>query len=173
MKDKSEFIRLAGIVRESIVDGPGIRLVVFCQGCPHGCRECHNTVTHDFAGGYDCSVDRILQAVDENPLLDGVTFSGGEPACQPAGFLSLARGIKARGLDIIMYSGYTFEELQSMAENSQDLARLLQYVDILVDGRYEAEKRDLTLAFRGSTNQRVIDVKASLREGKVVDSEKF
>lgn len=173
MKDKSEFIRLAGIVRESIVDGPGIRLVVFCQGCPHGCRECHNTVTHDFAGGYDCSVDRILQAVDENPLLDGVTFSGGEPACQPAGFLSLARGIKERGLDIIMYSGYTFEELQSMAENSQDLARLLQYVDILVDGRYEAEKRDLTLAFRGSTNQRVIDVKASLREGKVVDSEKF
>ncbi len=173
MKDKSEFIRLAGIVRESIVDGPGIRLVVFCQGCPHGCRECHNAVTHDFDGGYDCSTDRILEVIDENPLLDGVTFSGGEPACQPSGFLSLARGIKARGLDIIMYSGYTFEELLAMAENSPDLALLLQYVDTLVDGRYEAEKRDLTLAFRGSSNQRVIDVKASLRERQAVESEKF
>lgn len=173
MKDKSQFIRLAGIVRESIVDGPGIRLVVFCQGCPHGCRECHNAVTHDFNGGYDCSVDRILEVIDENPLLDGVTFSGGEPACQPAGFLSLARGVRARDLDIIMYSGYTFEELQSMARNNGELEELLQHVDILIDGRYEAENRDLTLAFRGSTNQRVIDVRASLQKGRAVNSEKF
>ena len=86
MIDREESIRIAGVVRESIVDGPGIRFVIFCQGCPHHCQGCHNKVTHDFDGGYICETDKILQAIDDNPLLDGVTFSGGEPACQPRGF---------------------------------------------------------------------------------------
>ena len=166
-------IRLAGIVRESIVDGPGIRFVIFCQGCPHHCFNCHNQVTHDFNGGYDCGIDRILSAVDENPLLSGVTFSGGEPACQPGAFAALAKEIKKRNLDIIMYSGYTFEELFEKSRTEHDMADLLENIDILVDGRYEDSLRDLTLLFRGSSNQRVIDVKKSLRSGAAVMSDKF
>lgn len=166
-------IRIAGVVRESIVDGPGIRFVVFCQGCPHHCPGCHNAVTHDFDGGYDCSVEKILAAIDANPLLDGVTFSGGEPACQPEGFLVLAKAVKERGLDIVMYSGYTYEELLLMAEGDGALDALLQLVDVLVDGRYEADRRDLTLLFRGSRNQRAIDLAKTRQAGEIVTAEKF
>lgn len=171
-KDRAA-IRIAGVVRESIVDGPGIRFVVFCQGCPHHCPECHNAETHDFEGGYDCDVEKILAAVDADPLLSGVTFSGGEPACQPEGFLALAEGIKARGLHIVMYSGYTYEELLLMAEKNGALEALLRLVDVLVDGRYEAAQRDLTLSFRGSRNQRPIDLRRSRQAGKIVLAEKF
>ncbi len=171
--DKEKKLRIAGVVKESIVDGPGIRFVVFCQGCPHGCPGCHNAVTHDFDGGYDCSIETILKEIDRNPLLSGVTFSGGEPVCQPEGFLALAEGVKERGLDIIMYSGYTFEELSAMAEERKSLKALLSCIDILIDGRYMESQRDLTLPFRGSKNQRVIDVKSSLEQEKAVLSEKF
>lgn len=173
MNDKNQSLRIAGVVKESIVDGPGIRFVVFCQGCPHHCPGCHNAETHDFDGGYDCSVETILEAVDANPLLDGVTFSGGEPACQPEGFLTLAKEVKGRGLDVIMYSGYTLEELLQMGKENPVLLELLGQLDILVDGRYTESQRDLTLLFRGSKNQRVIDVPASLKAGKAVASEKF
>lgn len=171
--DKEKKLRIAGVVKESIVDGPGIRFVVFCQGCPHGCPGCHNAVTHDFDGGYDCSIETILKEIDRNPLLSGVTFSGGEPVCQPEGFLALAEGVKERGLDIIMYSGYTFEEISAMAKERKPLKELFSRIDILIDGRYMESQRDLTLRFRGSRNQRVIDVKSSLKQGKVVLSEKF
>lgn len=170
---KTAAIRIAGVVRESIVDGPGIRFVVFCQGCPHHCPQCHNAETHDFAGGYDCSVEKILQALDDDPLLDGVTFSGGEPACQPEGFLALAEGVKSRGMNIVMYSGYTYEELLLMAAEDKNLDGLLQLVDVLVDGRYEAAQRDLTLSFRGSRNQRPIDLEKTRMAGKIVLAEKF
>ena len=171
--EKKKSIRIAGVVKESIVDGPGIRFVVFCQGCPHHCPGCHNAVTHDFEGGYDCAVKTFLAAIDENPLLSGVTFSGGEPACQPEGFAALAEELKVRNLNIIMYSGYTFEELLEKAEKEKALAKLLSFVDILVDGRYREVERDLTLLFRGSRNQRVIDVPNSLKQGKTVLSDKF
>ncbi|MEE0515904.1 MAG: anaerobic ribonucleoside-triphosphate reductase activating protein [Emergencia sp.] len=171
--EKKKSIRIAGVVKESIVDGPGIRFVVFCQGCPHHCPGCHNAVTHDFEGGYDCAVETFLAAIDENPLLSGVTFSGGEPACQPEGFAALAEELKVRNLNIIMYSGYTFEELLEKAEKEKALAKLLSFVDILVDGRYREVERDLTLLFRGSRNQRVIDVPNSLKQGKTVLSDKF
>lgn len=173
MTDHEDSIRIAGIVRESIVDGPGIRFVIFCQGCPHHCQGCHNKVTHDFDGGYECETDKLLKAIDENPLLDGVTFSGGEPACQPEGFLTLAKAIKKRNLHIMMYSGYTFEELQNLAEENEALYQLLEYVDILVDGRYEAIERDLTLSFRGSRNQRIIDMKEAWKRGEAAFAENF
>ena len=114
-----------------------------------------------------------MAAIDENPLLSGVTFSGGEPACQPEGFAALAEELKVRNLNIIMYSGYTFEELLEKAEKEKALAKLLSFVDILVDGRYREVERDLTLLFRGSRNQRVIDVPNSLKQGKTVLSDKF
>lgn len=166
-------IRLAGVVRESIVDGPGIRFVVFCQGCPHHCPGCHNPVTHDFDGGYSCEVTKIIDAIDANPLLDGVTFSGGEPACQPKGFLTLAKAIKERNLNIIMYSGFTLEELTVMSEKDEALAELLETIDYLIDGRYEAELRDLTLSFRGSQNQRIIDMNQTRNTGTLVSLENF
>ena len=164
-------IQLAGVVRESIVDGPGIRFVVFCQGCPHLCPGCHNPVTHDFDGGYPCEVEKILKAIDENPLLDGVTFSGGEPACQPKAFLTLAKEIKARGLNIIMYSGFTLEQLTKMGETDLALAELLEYLDYLIDGRYEEAQRDLTLSFRGSRNQRIIDMNETRKTGNLITLE--
>lgn len=178
MKGKSESqdlgaIRIAGVIKESIVDGPGIRLAIFCQGCPHNCKCCHNPETHDFKGGYLCNIDKILQAIDENPLLQGVTFSGGEPTCQPEAFLKLAKEIKKRSLNILIFSGYTFEELSERKKKDIALDELLNLTDILIDGRYEEEKRDISLTFRGSKNQRIIDVKASIAGKKIVELKKY
>lgn len=166
-------IRLAGVVRESIVDGPGLRFTVFCQGCPHGCEGCHNPATHDFEGGYDCEISKIIAAVDENPLLDGVTFSGGEPMCQPEAFTVLAEELKKRNLNIMVYTGYTYEELLRLAETRPAVGKLLELTDYLVDGRFILAQRDLTLPFRGSTNQRILDMKQTLAAGKPVLSEKY
>ena len=168
-------IRIAGVVRESFVDGPGIRFVVFCQGCPHRCPGCHNPATHDFDGGYDCEIEKILDAVEKNPMLDGVTFSGGEPLCQPEAFLELAREIRSRfpQLNIMIFTGYTYEELQKMWDGRPALKELLDLIDYLIDGRYMQEQRDLTLQFRGSRNQRIIDMNATREEGIVVLSEKY
>lgn len=151
-----ETMRIAGIVRESIVDGPGIRFALFAQGCPHRCKGCHNENTHDFSGGYDCDLAKILAEIDKNPLLSGVTFTGGEPFCQPEPLYKLGLEIKARGLDITAYSGYTLEQLSEMAEKEPFIGKLLGIVDYLVDGPFILEERDLTLEFRGSRNQRFI-----------------
>jgi anaerobic ribonucleoside-triphosphate reductase activating protein len=177
-------IRLAGVARESIVDGPGLRFAVFCQGCPHNCPDCHNPDTHDFNGGQEIPIHRILAAIDENPLLAGVTFSGGEPSCQPQAFLALAEEIRKRGLNIWMYSGYTLEELFRFADPNGSgyaardkrwenpamraaLRQLLQSIDVLIDGRFQKDKRDLTLLYRGSSNQRVIDMRKTLSTGRL------
>ncbi len=168
-------IRIAGVVRESIVDGPGLRFVVFCQGCPHGCDGCHNPATHDFHGGYDCEIEKILNAIESDPLLDGVTFSGGEPLCQPEGFLELAQEIRKRfpKLNILIFTGYTYEQLQPMCERNSALKQLLDLSDYLIDGRYDKEKRDLTLRFRGSQNQRIIDMNETRKAGEIVLAEKY
>lgn len=161
-------IRIAGIVRQSIVDGPGLRLTVFTQGCPHRCPGCHNPHTHDFQGGYDCSVSKILCELDRNPLLKGVTLSGGEPFCRAGGLLPLARASKDRGKDIFCYSGYTFEELLEISAQDAEVDSLFRLIDVLVDGRYIQEQKDLTLRFRGSRNQRLLDIGKSLERGKAV-----
>ena len=166
-------IRIAGVVRESIVDGPGLRFTVFCQGCPHGCKGCHNVATHDFSGGYDCELQKILDAIDQNPLLDGVTFSGGEPLCQPEAFCKLAVEIKKRNLNIMTYTGYTYEELLEMGREDHWVTDLLELTDLLVDGRFVEAERDLTLLFRGSRNQRVIDMNLTRERGEVTLAEKY
>ena len=162
-------IRLSGVIRQSIVDGPGLRFVVFTQGCPHNCPDCHNPQTHDFTGGYDATADKLLAAYDENPLLKGITLSGGEPFCQNEsgllGLTALAQGIHARGGDVYSFSGYTFEELLALSAENPAIKALLSQLDILIDGRYVASQRDLTLRFRGSANQRIIDVPTSLAAG--------
>ena len=161
-------LRLAGVIRESVVDGPGYRFVVFTQGCPHRCEGCHNPETHDFEGGYDSDTDRILEAVRTDPLLRGVTFSGGEPFCQAGALAHLARQIHVLGLDVMCYTGYTFEQLTASPQEHPDWMELLSQTDILVDGRFVLAEKSLSLRFRGSKNQRIIDPRRSLEEGKIV-----
>jgi anaerobic ribonucleoside-triphosphate reductase activating protein len=160
-------MRIAGIVRESIVDGPGLRFTIFAQGCPHNCKGCHNESTHDFSGGYDCELSKILEEIDKNPLLTGVTFSGGEPFCQADKFYKLGVEIKSRGLDIVAYSGYTLEQLRELAEKDESTRKLLDIVDYLVDGPFILEERDLTLDFRGSSNQRFIRMADVRKPGEI------
>ncbi len=158
-------VKLSGILQESIVDGPGLRYVVFAQGCPHKCKGCHNPKTHTFNGGLSMSVDSILDEFDANPFLDGITLSGGEPFCQPKAMLALVKGVKERGKSVVVYSGWTFEELTEKATKHEAVKNLLYASDILIDGRYEEAKKDLKLAFRGSGNQGVIDMVKSVAYG--------
>ncbi len=162
-------IRIAGISQESIVDGPGIRLVVFSQGCPHKCAGCHNPESHDSEAGTSISIEEILEEVRSNPLLDGLTLSGGEPFLQAEALVDLAREVKKMGLDIITYTGYSFEELLKEQDKRKGWRELLSLTDLLVDGRFILDQRNLLLTFRGSENQRIIDVVKSLKEGRVIE----
>jgi len=160
-------IRIAGIVPESIVDGPGFRYTVFTQGCFHDCPGCHNPATHDINGGREMSVERIVEEMGKNRLIDGLTLSGGEPFLQVEPCLELAKAAHALGLNVWAYSGYTFEELMADREKS----RLLAECDVLVDGPFILAQRTLERRFRGSKNQRVIDVKQTLAQGEIVLAE--
>lgn len=166
-------LRLSGLVKESVVDGPGLRLTVFTQGCPHHCPGCHNPDTHDFEGGYNWDAGEILVAFHRNPLLQGLTLSGGEPFCQAKELLPLAREVRLLEKDVVCYTGYTLEELLAMAEEQPEVAGLLEQIDLLIDGRYHQEERDLTLRFRGSRNQRVLQLPASLEKKEAVWAEGY
>ena len=158
-------IRIAGIVNDSIVDGPGFRLAVFTQGCPHDCPGCHNPATHPFDGGRLESTDKIVDTMADNPLLDGITLTGGDPFCQPEPCAVLACAAKKLGLNVWAYSGWTYEQLVSMHNPDEDA--LLNACDVLVDGPYIEQQRNLELLFRGSENQRLIDMNATRRNGRV------
>ena len=160
-------LNLSGIVSDSIVDGPGIRTTIFSQGCPHHCPGCHNPETWDFGCGTDVPVESIVGIVKSNPLCRGVTFSGGEPFAQAAGFAKLAKLLKQQGYEVASYSGYTFEEL---LEGSEDQKQLLESIDILIDGPFLQAQKSLEIAFRGSRNQRILDVKKSLAAGRAVET---
>lgn len=163
-------LRLSGIAGQSIVDGPGLRMTVFAQGCVHGCVGCHNPATHGFGGGFEVGIEELLARFDENPLLAGVTLSGGEPLLQAGAFLPLARAIRARGKTVWCFTGYVFEELLEMVGNGGgELRELLGCIDVLVDGRYEVGLRSLELLYRGSSNQRVLDLARSLKSGVAVE----
>ena len=137
-------IRIFGIEGDSIVDGPGIRMSVFTQGCIHNCKGCHNPESHDPNGGKLYDTDKIIKLASENPLYDGVTLTGGDPFYQPEACAEIAEGVKKLGLNV-----WTF-------------------TDVLVDGKFEMDKKSLELRFKGSSNQRTIDVPASLEQGKIV-----
>ena len=157
-------LRLAGIAGDSIVDGPGIRMTLFAQGCPHHCQGCHNPETWEFDGGTWWTTDDLVKVIEENPLAKGVTFSGGEPFSQAEAFAELAGKLKNRGYEVASYSGFTMEEL---LRGSREQQMLLEKLDVLIDGPYIEEQRSLSLAYRGSRNQRIIDVPASLRTGEI------
>ena len=168
-------LRVSGIVKDSIVDGPGLRYVVFVQGCYHKCEGCHNPQTHDPQGGITMDTDKIYEEFIHNITYSGITFSGGEPFLQADALADLAIKINHSGfneLDIICYTGYTYEQIKKgIDEGIMSYMRLLYNIDYLIDGKFEKDKASLDCKWRGSTNQRIIDVRASLKEGKVVEVE--
>jgi anaerobic ribonucleoside-triphosphate reductase activating protein len=159
-------LRVAGIVKESVVDGPGFRYVIFAQGCTHFCKGCHNPDTHALDGGYVVSTESLIEDIKQSRYIDGVTFSGGEPFLQAEAFIHIAEKLKETNVDIVCYTGFTFEEL--IESKDEGRKKLLGLVDMLIDGPYIEELMDLSLTYRGSKNQRIIDVKGSIREQKAI-----
>lgn len=159
-------IRIAGTVNDSIVDGPGLRFTVFVQGCSHNCPGCHNPQTHDPNGGKETDTEAMIAQMKKNPLLSGLTLSGGEPMEQPEACYELAKAAHEMGLNVWCYTGYTWEAL--MLENDPARMALLHEADVLVDGPFVIAWKSLEIPWRGSRNQRVIDVKSTLKAGKII-----
>lgn len=159
-------IRISGIIAESIVDGPGFRFVIFTQGCPHHCIGCHNPQTHSFDGGKIVKTEELISKALSNPMLQGITISGGEPFMQPIPVLEIVKSVKEAGKDVFIYSGFTYEEL---LEKNEDVKNLLYNCDYLVDGKFILDKKSLSLLFRGSSNQRIIDIKKTKELGTIVE----
>lgn len=162
-------LRISGLMNDSIVDGPGLRYTIFTQGCPHNCEGCHNPQTHPFKGGKMINIKKIKKEIVSSHLLSGVTLSGGEPFMQAKALLPIAKFVKEQGLELACYTGFVFEYLT----NGQIpfAKELLQYIDILIDGKFVISQKSLDLKFKGSKNQRTIDVQKSLKENKVILSQ--
>lgn len=160
-------IRIAGIEKESITDGTGIRYTIFTQGCLHNCLGCHNKDTHDFNAGRSITIEEILTDLRENPLLDGITLSGGDPFFQCSACIKLIKAVKKEfeHFNIWAYTGFKYEEILKVKE----MTKMLHLIDVLVDGRFELNNRTLESKFIGSTNQRLIDVQKSLENNKVIE----
>ena len=159
-------VRLAANIQpDSIVDGEGIRTVIWFQGCLHHCKECHNPETWNFDGGIEFDVEEIKAEIKNLKYQNGVTLSGGDPFFQPIAALEIAKYAHSLGLNVWCYTGFTFEELLD-----EDIAKkeFLKNIDVLIDGRFEIAKKSLACKFRGSANQRIIDVTKSLENNKVV-----
>ena len=152
-------VRLAGIIEDSVVDGPGIRFVIFVQGYPHYCAECHNEAAQDFNGGFDADIDGITEKIIESQS-EKLTFSGGEPFSQARALAEIARLVKAQNpnIEIITYTGYLYEELLEKARTDSDVKELLTVTNYLVDGKYEQDKKTMDCFYRGSSNQRIFDI---------------
>jgi anaerobic ribonucleoside-triphosphate reductase activating protein len=159
-------MRLSGITTESLVDGPGLRYVIFTQGCLHGCPHCHNQKSWDISGGKEYSVKQIIRLLKKQKKTKrGVTFSGGEPFLQAAELAEVALAAHQLDWDVVSYTGFTYEEL--IKNNDDGVKTLLSATDILIDGRYIHEQRSVKLQFRGSSNQRIIDLAKTQKTGKV------
>lgn len=152
MESKKETARVAGIVEDSIVDGKGIRLAVFLQGCEHGCKGCHNQETWSLDGGEEMELDSILSLLEKNPICSGITLTGGEPLLQPKACAYLAKRTKELGKDVWLYTGYYLRDVKSDAYARENI---LPYVDVLVDGPYMEHLKSLNKAWVGSLNQTV------------------
>ena len=163
-------IRISGVVDESVVDGPGIRMVIFTQGCVHNCPGCHNPQTHDPAGGEAAETDELIARCLRHKYIKGLTISGGEPFLQAEACAEVAKQVRESGrhVHVIVYSGYSWEELTKLGIKDVSVQKLLQNTDVLVDGRFISAQKNLDLPFRGSDNQRVIDVPASFLAGTPV-----
>lgn len=158
-------IVLAGIVPESYTDGTGIRFAIFTQGCAHNCPGCHNPETHEFNAGTVVSIDKLMNMIKENPMLDGITLSGGDPLYQVEAACEIAKRAQEMGLNVWCYTGFKYEDIMK----SKKMSIILPYIDVLVDGEFIKACRDLSLPFRGSSNQRIIDIKESLKTRSIVE----
>ncbi len=163
----NDTIRLYGLVTDSIVDGPGYRTSIFTQGCPHHCEGCHNPGSHAFDAGTVWTLDDVEKKFTGNPLLSGVTLTGGEPFAQAAACAELARRAHAKGLNVWAYTGYLYERLRELAKSDEGIAALLAEVDVLVDGPFVLAERSLELDYKGSRNQRVIDLAQTRESGQI------
>lgn len=159
-------MKIASTVSDSIVDGPGLRFTVFTQGCPHGCPGCHNPETHPFDGGREVTVEELGSQMLRNPLTDGLTLSGGDPFLQGEECAQLARMAHEKGLNVWAYTGYTYEKLLELGQSGQ--LALLRETDVLVDGPFVQAKKSYEAKFRGSTNQRLIDMNKTRATGRIV-----
>ncbi len=169
MVQNKKYIRLAADLQtDSIVDGPGLRAVLWTQGCSHHCKGCQNPQTWDFNGGGLVPITEVFKAIDELEYHTGLTLSGGDPLYQVSECLEIVKYARKKGLDIWVYTGFTWEELMKMAQEKKVYLDFLKLVDVLVDGRFILEERDLSLLFRGSKNQRLIDVQKTLSKGEIV-----
>jgi anaerobic ribonucleoside-triphosphate reductase activating protein len=167
-------IRLASNLQyDSIVDGEGIRTVIWTQGCPHNCKGCHNPETHDCNAGILTDTEEIKKAILLYPNQDGITLSGGDPLFQPEASYDIASFAKKNNLNVWCYTGYTFEALLEKAKKDEIYMKLLKEIDVLIDGRFILEKRSLSLKYRGSSNQRIIDVQKSISENRIVTIDKY
>lgn len=167
-------IRLAAPIQiDSVVDGEGIRAVIWTQGCPHNCLGCHNPGTHDFKGGYLEDIETLKKEIDSLEGQDGITFSGGDPLMQIDACLELAKHSKKRGLNVWCYTGFTFEQLLIMSKTNNALVELLNNIDVLVDGKFDLAKKSFEAPFRGSTNQRVLDCKESIKQQMPIEIEEY
>ena len=164
-------IRLSGYILESIVDGPGIRTVLFTQGCPHNCKGCHNPKSHPMDKGKLLNINEAVEILTSNPLSSGLTISGGEPFVQPTEILEFIKEYKRikPNHNIVIFSGYTYEQLIKQEINKE----ILSLCDILIDGPFIENLKDLTLFYRGSSNQRVIDLKLTTEENIVLSKYHF
>lgn len=167
-------IRLAGNLQpDSIVDGEGIRAVVWMQGCSHNCKGCHNQTTHDFNGGFLADTEDLKEEISKLKLVDGITLSGGDPMFQVEASLDIAKFCHSIDLNVWCYTGYTFEQLLEIAKVNPKMLELLKELDVVVDGKFILEKKSADVKFRGSSNQRIIDVPKSLKLNKAVCLEKY
>lgn len=167
-------VRLAGSIEsDSIVDGEGIRTVIWFQGCSHNCKGCHNPESHDFSRGEEVDVEDIKKVIKELEFQDGITFSGGDPMFQPEALCEIAKYVHECKMNVWCYTGFTYEQILEMAKPKTIYADVLKEIDILVDGKFELDKKNFTVKFRGSSNQRIIDVKESLKSKKVVEVSKY
>lgn len=164
-------LQVFGLVPDSIVDGPGLRYGIFVQGCSHGCPGCHNPESQPREGGTTFTIQSIYEDICANKLIKGVTFSGGEPFEQPEACAVLAKRLKDDGYNIWAYSGYTFDALKRMAEENSAIRDFLDSIDVLVDGPYVEALHSYELDWRGSSNQRLIDMPKTLVSDKIVEWE--
>lgn len=162
-------IRLASSIQiDSIVDGPGVRAVIWTQGCPHHCPGCHNPITHSMKNGYLEDIDILKEELSMMEGQTGVTFSGGDPMVQAEACLELAKHCQKLGLDVWCYTGYTFEELMDMSIKNPKIKEFLNYINVLVDGKFILSKKSLSLKYKGSSNQRIIDIPKTFKEKKII-----
>lgn len=167
-------IRLAAPLQyDSVVDGEGIRTVIWTQGCSHNCKGCHNPETHDFKGGALIDIEDIKKELMNLKFQDGITLSGGDPFMQPDACLEIAKFAKKIGLNVWTYTGFTFDQLKTLGRTKPVIIELLKNIDVLIDGKFVLEEKTYEAPYRGSKNQRIIDVQQSLIKNEIVIVDKY